>query len=236
MKKKGDPRRNGPPASEMPDPEEMLDVAEEAQFGDDAGHPLVWPLIYARLELLFYRDESPELPLAAALREIANRPKGRGKARLENGEFYEVLLQAIVDRDGEFFREVARLLETRCEGMERRMDFEVAHAFHRLCAQAGRTLPPTKKEVREAALFTVAFANVVRRKPSPDAYWDMHANVDSHEPLVLKPEAEQEILKEVERIPEQNWTRIFKRCGLAHLPNDKGGQRTHRARRQRPAG
>jgi hypothetical protein len=42
-----------------------------------------------------------------------------------------------------------------------------------------------------------------------------------------------EIRKAMEQFPEQNWTRIFKRCGLAHLPNDKGGQVTHRRRRTR---
>jgi hypothetical protein len=218
----------------LPDLQRLGEVLAEAQFGDDARNPLLWQLLRSRFSLMIARDEAPGGSLIASLRESARRRKKPAGMWLSDSEFYEALFQALLNRDAEFFREIARLLETRIDSAERRMDLEAAKAYDTICAIAertGRPLPPTKKEIREQALFAVALANVIRRDSS--AHAELGVYEESEEgPLVLRDEVRKEVLQEMERISEQNWTRIFKRCGLAHLPNDKGGQRSHRARRK----
>jgi hypothetical protein len=121
---------------------------------------------------------------------------------------------------------VARLLETRIGGPHRRIDLEVSRAFKVLQQRAeieGRELP-TKREVREAALFSIAFHDFQHRQNPPLAWKQMHDFNEAGQPR-LKPEFAREVRRGIEQFPEQNWTRIFKRCGLAHLPEDSGGRK-----------
>jgi hypothetical protein len=159
--------------------------------------------------------------------------------------FYEAVSKAVLEGDGKFFREVGRLLEKRVKGsVDRRTDLEVAQAFATLRARAERENSPlpTKKQVREAAQFSMALTNILQRtSPSLAGVLQRKDGPGSAHALSYYPRENvappfsakmiKQVKAEVDLLPEQNWTAIFKRCGLAHLPNDKGGQPAQRRNR-----
>ena len=169
----------------------------------------------------------PKAPLADAMfdrAEILGRDSGHWSIRIG---FFEAASRAILEGDADFFREVARLLETRLNGPPyRRYDLAVLHAFNSLHSRTGKL--PTKKQVRESALKEIAMDDVMNRQPNG---WDdcTHFPPDGGKRM-YKPEFLREVRKRIDLLPEQNWKVIFKRCGLSHLPNDKGGQPAHRKR------
>jgi len=201
----------------------------DAQYGEDARNPIMWALINAHTHLDQCNSLKPEQRLIDTLIDYAER-LGRDSAHwgIRMG-FFEAAAKAILAGDAEFFREVARLLESRIKGPpERRVDLAVNHAFGRLRRHEGKL--PTKKQVREAALWDMAFSNVLQRKPGPNPWEEMTFFPSGNKPRRLKPSIIKEVNAEVQLLPEQNWTVIFKRCGLSNLPNDRGGQPSHRKR------
>ena len=234
MKKKQDIRsRNSPKKRDLEESSverERGDALLLARYGEDARNPIMWALINARHHLKMCSKLEPEKPLANAMFDRAEQ-QGRDSVHwsIRIG-FYEAASKAILEGDADFFREVTRLLETRIEGPpERRIDVEVEFAFTMLRTRIGEL--PTKKQVREAALWSMALSNVIKRRATPNAWNDMHYFPSGEGRAQLKPEVVKEVRKEIERLPEQRWTAIFKRCGLSNLPNDKGGQPSQSKRR-----
>ena len=229
-KKAGAKKPDSPRGKELPLESERGDSWLIAQYGEDSRNPVMWSLINAKFHLKTCSALEPDKPLADAMFDRAEqmgRDSGHWSIRIG---FYEAASKAILAGDAEFFREVARLLETRIEGPpERRVDLALNHAFARLHALEGKL--PTKKQVRDAALREMALSNVLGRMPGPSAWMDAHYFPGGTDRASLKPEVRKEVDQEIERIPEQNWTALFKRCGLSNLPNDKGGQPSHSKRR-----
>lgn len=227
-------KRKSIPDKESPVETGRSDNFLAARYGEDARNPVMWDLINAKHHLETCRALEPKKPLADAM---FDRAEQQGRDSVHWGiriGFYETTSKAILAGDSGFFREVARLLETRVDGTpERRFDLEVEAAFNILRERLGRSTGklPTKKQVKELALWNVAFSNVLDRMTGPNPWDEMHHFPGGNERARLKPDAAKQIEKEIERLPEQNWTAIFKRCGLANLPNDKGGQPSHRRRR-----
>ena len=82
---------------------------------------------------------------------------------------------------------------------------------------------PTKKEVRERALRKWATRRVIFRSVETTGRpWN--GNMPT----------EREVLAEQERLPRQDWTEVFLRCGLGNLPSDKGGRPSHKRHRVYP--
>jgi hypothetical protein len=232
MKKPAAPPR--PREKKIPDEVEMQKAGAKARYGEDGDDPMMWDLISARKHLSGCRKSAPGKALIAALIDASERHDRKSVEWKSRWGFLEAVSQAVLEGDGEFFREVARLVEARLEGPpERRVDLEVAQAFALLRARSARRKEalPTKKQVREAALFSMAFSHAMRRRAGRLAWSSLHFYLDENGRAQLPAKFLKEIQKEVERLPEQNWTVIFKRCGLADLPNDKGGQRSHRQQR-----
>ena len=93
--------------------------------------------------------------------------------------------------------------------------------------EEGRELP-TKKEVREKALFSIALNDFERRQNPPLSLEQMY-DEDEEGVWHLKPEIASAVRRATKQLPEQNWTRLFKRCGLAHLAEDKGGRKARKS-------
>lgn len=138
--------------------------------------------------------------------------------------FFDATSKALLDGDAGFFREVARLLEQRTGSrVEHRVDIAVHYAFIELRSRSGGSLP-TKKQVRERALRSMAREKTLDRLGSPFVIRDEGGRAKFIKSLVAG------IEKELRLLPDQNWTKIFKRCGLTHLPHDRGGQPSHSKR------
>ncbi len=206
--------------------------SEILAYDDD---PLTVDLVIAQNQLeSCCTADLPKESLALSLFAIATRSgldPFHTKAILG---FFEVAAKAILDGDGEFFREAARLLEQRvgARPFERRVDVAVHHAFIEL--QSRSKSPPTKKQVRERALYLMATWNVMSRfgrRVAIEQVFEASAKASGEgRQAKVKKSLLSDIQKEVRRFPRQKWTRIFKRCGLSHLPKDKGGQPSHRKR------
>jgi len=239
MKKTGREKRGVGEAKTLPHPDEMRGAQLEAIYGDDALNELLWDLRSAKSDVEFCHELAPHAPIISAMitRIQARGPDEDQKTLLP--DFYEAVSKALLDSDAGFFREVARLLETRLEGPpERRLDMEVVRAFNFLRARAKwRKEPlPTKCRVREVALRLIAFSNVMNRRGSPEKPARVGLLSGVNWRTQLEPEILEAVEREIELLPEQNWTRIFERCGLADLPADKGGQPRHRQRRKAASG
>jgi len=204
-----------------------------ATYGDDSCNPLLWHLINLRSQLeLCGGNKLPKGSLALA-QALFSRATSLGlHHRWFALGFFDAAAKAVLDGDADFFREVARLLEQRISGgiVERRIDVAVHSAVNRLRSLTG--LLPTKRQVREDALELLAWHNAINRLGPQfsitdvfDNFWDEKTG----RPRVKKSLADA-VKKELERLPAQNWTKIFKRCGLSHLPHDRGGQPSHSKR------
>ena len=224
MKQRREKKPDQPRGRELPSEEEIKAIFGEAQFGEDAENPMLWQLWDLKTQVAV--RASPEGPSIIALTNRFREHIGKAGPMWRSEAFIADLEQAVLTRDAEFFREVARLLETRVAGPQRRIDLEVTSAFIVLRADAeheGREWP-TKKEVREGALFSIALADFERRQ-NPPLSEDQMYDCDEEGVPQLKPEIARAVQREMEQFPEQNWTRVFKRCGLDHLAEDKGGRR-----------
>jgi len=124
--------------------------------------------------------------------------------------FYDWATIAVRRRDATFFKEVARLLEDKIEPQKE--DFAALHAImaYKELKELGKD--PTKRDVRERAIRKWKTWNVIIKKRERPWNGEMPTNLE----LVL------------EKIPRQNWTRVFKRIGLSDLPSSKGGQPSHK--------
>jgi hypothetical protein len=224
MKQPPGKKPDKPRGQKLPDAEEVSAIADYAQYGEDANNPLLWQLLdlKTRLEANGNPDQAIILALMSKMRESL----GKGDPQWQSEAFTAAVEQAVLTRDGDFFREVARMLETRIGAPYRRVDLEVSRAFLTLHSHAeseGRGLP-TKREVREAALFSIALRDFEGRQNPPLSDEQMY-DYDEEGVPQLKQEIARVVHREIERLPEQNWTRIFKRCGLAHLAEDSGGRK-----------
>jgi hypothetical protein len=234
MKKKGGPQREEEKEVrevKLPTQPEMADRCHEARYGDDSRNPLMGLVELARRDLGLCQQAAPDQPLVSTLIDATAEFDRPSDAWRERWGFHEAAAQALRAGDADFFREVARLLETRIDAPpEQRFDLEVARAFTILRAKLGRLTGqlPTKKQVRETALRAIARDNVMQAQGPKETWLEKCYYQDASGQTQMRPEIRKAVEKEVRRLPEQNWTLIFKRCGLADLPNDKGGQRTHR--------
>jgi hypothetical protein len=226
------------PIASAPEGSQQTSIALEDQgeallkacHGRDARNPILWLLIVGRYHLETCRVLDPDKPLASALFERSARRDGlhtRGAIQLG---FFEAAANAILKRDSSFFREVARLLEQRIgRGPERRIDDAAITCVTILEARTGSL--PTKRDVRECVRELIATDRVMGRTK-----WrtigDIYEFPTGGGKARLKPALSNEIEKELAgSFPKQDWTKIWKRCGLSHLPADKGGQPTHKKQR-----
>jgi hypothetical protein len=202
-----------------------------AAYGYDADNPILWHLINLRNQLQLCRsterEKSPALALFSRATTLGLNTVHRDFAL----GFFDAAAKALLRGDAVFFREVARLIEQRIKGhpVERRIDLAVHYAFIELQSRSEGSLP-TKKKVRECALKWMAMDKAFERLGPKFVitdvfYWSEGGRAKVKKSLLAQME------KEFDLIPEQNWTKIFKRCGLSHLPNDKGGQPSHSKRR-----
>jgi hypothetical protein len=234
MKPSPGEKRAGQRGKKLPDAEELKAIAAHAEFGEDAENPLLWQLLDLKMRLEANAKCDPGGPTTVALANRLREGHGKGDPMWRSEAFMAAVEQAVLNRDAEFFREVARLLETHIAGPHRRIDLEVSRAFYDLCDQARheeRELP-TKREVREAALYSIALEDYQRRH-HPLQTWEQMHEFDEEGVPRLKPEFARAVRREIDQFPEQNWTRIFKRCGLDHLAEDKGGRRSKRSSKRK---
>jgi hypothetical protein len=123
---------------------------------------------------------------------------------------FEWMAIGVRQRDWRLFEDITRLLRDKigqCAAADQAGRW--ARSAYMELKQPGKE--PTKVEVRECAVRKWKIHNILMRGPRP---WtgDMPTSA--------------EIL--LEKIPKQNWTRVFKRTGLSHLPSGKGGQPSHK--------
>lgn len=209
----------------------LEDIGErslKASHGDDAHNPVLWLLIVARDHLKTCRVLDADKPLASALFERSVRRDGlhtRGAIQLG---FFEAAARAVIEGNASFFVEVARLLTHLSHPLpvQQAMDEAVFQSFRTL--ERRNDGLPTKKQVRDMAETLVATDRALRH-----IKWRFITDI--YEPagksgLRWKPKIQQEIDKEYTRLPVTNWTVVFKRCGLARLPSNKGGQPSHKKR------
>jgi len=204
-----------------------------AIYGHDSHHPLLWDLINLRNQLDLCRRGGPDLPkdsLALALFDRATTLGLHTVHRWFALGFFNAAAKAVLDEDADFFREVARLIEERIKGnpVEQRVDLAVHHVFSELKSE-NKALP-TKRQVRERALQWLAWDRALNRLGTNFVFTDVFDRDEYGRPKVRK-SLLVAMRKELDLIPVQDWTKIFKRCGLSHLPHDRGGQPAHSKRR-----
>jgi hypothetical protein len=123
--------------------------------------------------------------------------------------FYDWATIAVRRRDAGFFKEVARLLEDKIKPQKEDLAARFAIMAYGEFRELGKD--PTKRDVRERAIAIWKWWNVIPK-------WERRWNEEM-------PPKWQLVL---EKIPKQNWTRVFKRIGLSHLRSSKGGQPSHK--------
>ena len=181
----------------------------EARAGKDAENPLLNDLSRWRAGLWLHSKQSPQTELRAVVYGPSEWP-----------DFFEQTGRALLNRDAEFFREVARLLETRAD-----VPHESAVAAMMLQVYLNPNNAPeeqagTKTEVKEITLFWLAFERLKSRPGGWNLIKDNPAGPPN--PCFL-PETYEAIATEQRRLPPQDWKRLWRRTGLADLP--PGGRR-----------
>jgi hypothetical protein len=133
--------------------------------------------------------------------------------------YRERVTKAIIDWNQDFFREVAEAMDFVEHKELDPLRFVLLSALWLLIARVPAEV--TKRKVRQLALRWWAIERLRRR----------YAHVEKQLPYFVHheapPEIEREIRKEVEGLPKQDWTDLFKKAGLRDLPADPGGSPTH---------
>lgn len=135
--------------------------------------------------------------------------------------YHQQVSQAIIDWNWDFFREVAQAMEFVEHKELDTLRFVFLAARGLFMRRASDEI--TKRDVRQLALRWWAVERLCIRQP--------HRKKELI-PLVFQeaaPSIEREIKNEIEALPEQDWTKLFKKTGLKHLRADPGGRPAHGA-------
>jgi len=211
------------------------DAYNRARYGSDSQSPLFWILenLHANDMHTHYCLAEKKIRISSPAADYINALLEEWKRNQEWDElstdlewlpaslFFDLATIAVRRRDAAFFEEVARILREKI--VPRQEDMAGRHVLvaYEEVKQPGSE--PTKKEVRERALRKWATQRVIlRRVKTTGRPWN--GNMPT----------EREVLAEQERLPRQDWTEVFRRCGLGDLPSDKGGRPSHKRHRVYP--
>jgi hypothetical protein len=133
--------------------------------------------------------------------------------------YHQQVSQAIIAWNWDFFREVAQAMEFVEHKELDPLGFVLLAARGLFIRRAPDEI--TKRDVRRLALRWWAVERLCIRQP--------HRKKELI-PLVFQeaaPSIEREIKNEIEALPVQDWTELFKKTGLKHLRADPGGRPAH---------
>jgi hypothetical protein len=125
--------------------------------------------------------------------------------------FHDKVSAAILNDDSKFFRKLADAIDEPSDRL-RPIRF-VFFAFEYLFGEPRKYGKlPTKGEVKKAAIKDWAYARCL-----------VSGKVVKGLDEASKTETYKRVMKEIEALPEQKWSRLFKRAGLEDLPEDRPG-------------
>jgi hypothetical protein len=138
--------------------------------------------------------------------------------------YREKVAKAIIEWNSDFFREIAEAMDfaERRQLEPRRFIFL---AMRELLFRRSSFGEITKRDVRRLAQRWWAIERLrrsngyARREKELELLGALRSEVN--------PTIERAIQKEIEILPQQDWTRLFKKAGLQDLRADPGGQPTH---------
>jgi hypothetical protein len=134
--------------------------------------------------------------------------------------YREQVSRAVVDWNSDFFRQVALAMDF--------VEYKKLHPLRSVLLAARGLLirraaeEITKRDVRQVALRWWAVQRLCIRYPSKQK--ELLAGVFQE----AAPPLERDIKNEIETLPRQDWTELFKKAGLKDLQADPGGKPSHR--------
>lgn len=222
-------KRQWEPKFTLEEDRAIKDAYLRARYGDDSQSPLLWVLekLHGNYDYTLHELVAKKIRWWVKQADYVNalvnewrrdRSEEEQSAELEllpATLFFDFAVIAIKRRDYRFFEEVARLLREKIEPLQEDVVGKHVLFAYRELKQPGSE--PTKMEVRERALTVWAtWRLILRRKGSNPWDGEMPSSKD--------------VETEKDHLPQQNWTQVFRRNGLFHLPNNKGGQPSHKKR------
>ena len=219
------PRRTDPDIT--PEERERISHLQNVAYygADAAGSPLFWTLerLHANDDETFrcFREKRIRAFVEAEdyVTELTERWKRDREAdalatnleQIPPSLFFDWAAIAIRNLDAKFFEATALLLRS---VEPESTDVVVRHALSAYQELKQILTSPTKKDVREKTMQKWAMSNAIRKRGIP---WDGAMPSD------------REIRHELSRLPAQtwtaqNWTTIWERAQLQHLPSDRGGR------------
>jgi hypothetical protein len=138
--------------------------------------------------------------------------------------YREMVADAIINWNSDFFRELSDAMDY----LDTRELDPLRFVFHAMRALLLRSRDPseiTKRDVRRLAQRWWAIERLrrsngyARREKELELLGALYSEVN--------PTIERAIQKEIEILPRQDWTKLFKKAGLQDLRANPGGQPTH---------
>jgi hypothetical protein len=138
--------------------------------------------------------------------------------------YREMVADAIINWNSDFFRELSDAMDYRDT---RELD-PLRFVFYAMRALLLRSRDPseiTKRDVRRLAQRWWTIERL--RRSNGDARREKELELLGALRSEVNPTIERAIQKEIEILPQQDWTKLFKKAGLQDLRANPGGQPTH---------
>ena len=217
-------------SQEAAEEQATIEAYEKAYYGDYADSPLFWAVkaIYSPgeqgMRYLKEHDYPASAPSNDYMRDLLDSWKRSQKSGgypttmdyIPPSMFYRLVTIAVIRRDAGLFDKIATILRNKLgKAPEDKIDRWLIGACRALKEPR---MYPTKRAVRELAVRNWATMKAIQKRGIP---WD------GIMPSKTAIDAEEDELK------IGNLSPAFRRVGLSHLPNDKGGRPRDTEKRRR---